>query len=309
MESAADSTAEEEHRAQQHCPEHKFSNPDEQSWTSGLRTSMAREQTLRWTTTEHPRGDGQVVRQRQRIGVYRIIGEGLPPRHSVNQLLINLNQTLAEPVLQDAEKIFVLNRIVDAQAATTAALYIRVAGYQVVDIPFDFEEYRRHQAPDGLGLLQSDDWWIHTQCNSPSNTDCTQVMQRRNSIIYAMNNNGARNAALDDGFARGFDWVLPFDGNCIFDETQWRVLSDELRRCQHSYVAISMLRAVGGLPGEPQVAFHRTSWLRFNNAFAYGYRPKVELLWRLGVHGIWDHYHDSIFEHEGVCTKVCVQVP
>ena len=43
-----------------------------------------------------------------------------------------------------------------------------------------------------------------------------------------MNNNGARNAALDDGVALGYDWVLPFDGNCIFDAEEWRKLKSEL---------------------------------------------------------------------------------
>jgi hypothetical protein len=45
--------------------------------------------------------------------------------------------------------------------------------------------------------------------------------------------------------------------------------------------------------GEPQIIFHRDATLDFDEAYAYGRRDKVELLWRLGVRGPWDRWKDD----------------
>ena len=41
---------------------------------------------------------------------------------------------------------------------------------------------------------------------------------------------------------------------------------------------------------EPQIIFRNDSELFFDERFCYGRRPKVELLWRLGVPGKWDSF-------------------
>ena len=45
--------------------------------------------------------------------------------------------------------------------------------------------------------------------------------------------------------------------------------------------------ADGNAEDEPQLIFHRDSVEIFDEAFPYGARPKVELMWRLGVPGPW----------------------
>mmetsp|Transcript_26264 Transcript_26264/g.60713 ORF Transcript_26264/g.60713 Transcript_26264/m.60713 type:complete len:588 (-) Transcript_26264:108-1871(-) len=45
-------------------------------------------------------------------------------------------------------------------------------------------------------------------------------------------------------------------------------------------------------PGEHQVAFSPSATLKFDPTLPYGYRPKVTLLWKLGVHGPWDSWRD-----------------
>ena len=355
--------------------------------TSGLLTAGSREQQQVWKATPPTVGSAGQWRpsaQRQmRIAVYRIIGDALPPRHSADQLLVNLNSTLREPILVGAEKFFLLNRIVDRSTVAEATRLIELAGFEVVDVPFDFSEYRLHQALDGLSATASIHSHLITECKNkfapegaeeetrarragrkgergdtgeeartsvdppestpprqkkpnrpsapaspetvqktagallgtrdvpapvpprpPASPRSWEVLRRTNAILYAMNNNGARNLALDDGFRRGFDWVLPFDGNCYFDDQQWRLLLDDFRHGRRrglSYIAVDMVRYKGGDRGEPQVAFHRAARLRYNNLRKYSYRPKVELLWRLDVRGIWDQYYDSILEHEGPC--------
>jgi len=355
--------------------------------TSGLLTAGSREQQQVWKATPPTVGSAGQWRpsahRRMRIAVYRIIGDALPPRHSADQLLVNLNSTLREPILVGAEKFFLLNRIVDRSTVAEATRLIELAGFKVVDVPFDFSEYRLHQALDGLSLTADIHSHLITTCSHkfapegakeetrarragrkgerggtgeeartsvdppestplpakktkstvrprfprdgpktagallrtrdvpapvpprpPASPRSWEVLRRTNAILYAMNNNGARNLALDDGFRRGFDWVLPFDGNCYFNDQQWRLLLDDLRNGPQkglSYIAVNMVRHIGGDRGEPQVAFHRDARLRYNNLRKYSYRPKVELLWRLDVRGIWSQYYDSILEHEGPC--------
>ena len=355
--------------------------------TSGLLTAGSREQQQVWKATPPTVGSAGQWRpsahRRMRIAVYRIIGDALPPRHSADQLLVNLNSTLREPILVGAEKFFLLNRIVDRSTVAEATRLIELAGFKVVDVPFDFSEYRLHQALDGLSLTADIHSHLITTCSHkfapegakeetrarragrkgerggtgeeartsvdppestpppakktkstvpppfprdgkktagallgtrdvpapvpprpPASPRSWEVLRRTNAILYAMNNNGARNLALDDGFRRGFDWVLPFDGNCYFDDQQWRLLLDDFRHGRRrglSYIAVDMVRYKGSDRGEPQVAFHRAARLRYNNLRKYSYRPKVELLWRLDVRGIWDQYYDSILEHEGPC--------
>ena len=49
------------------------------------------------------------------------------------------------------------------------------------------------------------------------------------------------------------------------------------------------------------MAFQRKSVLRFNPTIPYGHRPKVELLWRLGVPGEWDNYQSAPYEVSHAC--------
>ncbi|TVR05617.1 MAG: glycosyltransferase [Spirochaetaceae bacterium] len=131
-----------------------------------------------------------------------------------------------------------------------------------------------------------------------------RVTQRlcRFKNCYAVNNNGARNAALEDGVTRA-PWVLPWDGNCMLTAEGWESIRTAiLERPWYPYwiVPMARVRSITELrPGapppaateEPQIIFRRDAGERFNPDAYYGRRPKVELLWRLGVSGPWDHWY------------------
>ena len=239
------------------------------------------------------------------IGFYRIIGSPLPPRHNESQLWDNLKFTLdTEPELERCKKIFVLNRL-PVELETKVKSYIESKGFGVVVIPLVIEDYKPFQAADSYGLTK-ESW----------NPYLTEKFARLNSRLYVMNNNGARNFALYHGLQQGFAWTLPFDGNCIFDEDTW---SDFLKELDESkargaaYVAIPLMRTLldesnntlvrNGQPGEHQVAFTRTAKLQFDPTQPYGHRPKVNLLWRLGVPGAWDKWtRDAPFRSHGPCS-------
>ena len=138
--------------------------------TSGLLTAGSREQQQVWKATPPTVGSAGQWRhsahRRMRIAVYRIIGDALPPRHSADQLLVNLNSTLREPILVGAEKFFLLNRIVDRSMVAEATRLIELAGFEVVDVPFDFSEYRLHQALDGLSATADIHSHLITECKN-----------------------------------------------------------------------------------------------------------------------------------------------
>lgn len=39
--------------------------------------------------------------------------------------------------------------------------------------------------------------------------------------LYVMHNNGARNIMLEDGIKNGYEWIMPFDGNCFLTKRSW----------------------------------------------------------------------------------------
>jgi hypothetical protein len=123
----------------------------------------------------------------------------------------------------------------------------------------------------------------------------------RHKNNYVMNNNGARNAALEEG-RRLAKWVLPWDGNCFVSHDAWREIVEAVRSEAHlPCFLVPMARVTdnrklldaGFRPAakeEPQLLFRRDARLAFDPDFFYGRRPKVELLWRLGVPGGWDEW-------------------
>ena len=234
--------------------------------------------------------------------LYRIIGNDLVPRHRKGQSRDNLRFILEhEPQLHGCEKRFVVNQIVDSEEEAEVLGLLDRAGYGYLHIPFNPQRYAVadwdiqgvpvQYAPHRSRFADLD-------LNFQTRIIARTYRHKNNSV---MNNNGARNAALEDGCGRA-TWVLPFDGNCFFTDAAWGELREAvLARAEFAYHIVPMARVTNNAsllePGvsppadeEPQVLFRRDAELRFNPEFQYGQRPKVELLWRLGVAGKWDDW-------------------
>jgi hypothetical protein len=124
---------------------------------------------------------------------------------------------------------------------------------------------------------------------------------RRSKSNYAINNNGARNVALELGRSMA-KWVLPWDGNCFLTEDAWsRVRESVSAQPFLPYFIVPMARIADNkmllrpnvkprAHEEPQVVFRREAQENFNERYPYGHCPKVELLWRMGVPGVWDKF-------------------
>ena len=241
-----------------------------------------------------------VAKKADTFVIYRIIGNDLIPRHSKGQSRENLRFILdQEPDLPGCEKRFVVNRIVDKAEESAIIELLESCDRPYLHIPFSMAEYAE-QTWDLKGLPEPG--YTLTQRFDKLPDDfrsrfAKRLYRQKNN--YVINNNGARNAALEDGKERA-KWVLPWDGNCFLTAEAWEEIAASITAAPwYPYVIIPMARvsdrAKLAEPGykpaadqEPQIIFRSDSKEIFDREYYYGRRPKVELLLRLGVPGPWD---------------------
>ncbi|WP_246671984.1 MULTISPECIES: alginate lyase family protein [unclassified Mesorhizobium] len=238
----------------------------------------------------------------------RIIGNDLEPRHRKGQSYDNVRFILDnEPEFADCEKFWIVNRITapDEEARIVELLQSRGQGFHT--IPFEPDAYR--QIPWNTDGLAANESRFTSADNRPGGHNAsryeTHVRHRKN--LYAMNNNGARNAALE--IARGrAKWLLPWDGNCYLTRPAFRQIRAAIEQDPYfHYVVVPMARIVDNallldetfIPPaneEPQIIFRNDTVELFDEQYGYGRRPKIEMLWRLGVPGPWDRFRDDAWD-------------
>jgi hypothetical protein len=240
-----------------------------------------------------------------RFVLTRIIGNDLPPRHAPGQNLRNLRFILDnEPELSGCSKRWILNRIADPDVERAVIATLDAHHQRYVRIGFCLDAFgclgRETRLFDDGASAAAD------IAGNPKQDMRKRALLRaeRLRINYAIPINAARNLALLEAHNEA-DWILPFDGNCFLTEEAWaRIRAFVGWKGEIRYVAVAMVRVSryetvfsrGGhtkAEGEPQVMFHRDAALAFDESYPYGRRDKVELLWRLGVKGDWDRWHDD----------------
>ena len=241
-----------------------------------------------------------------RFVLYRIVGNDLHPRHETGQSLRNMRFIMDhEPAFAHCEKRWVVNRIIDPETEAAILDLLDRAGQPYLHIPFDLADYAA-QDWDFSGFEDAA-FWLETADISPRMRMRIEARMRRHKVNYAINNNGARNAALNDGRGRA-KWVLPWDGNCFLSQMAWdRLVADVTSRPYLKYFQVPMARLADAAEAltadlgplateEPQVIFRRDAEESFDEAFPYGRRPKVSLFWRLGISGNWDIARDDVWD-------------
>lgn len=237
--------------------------------------------------------------------LYRIIGNDLYPRHRKGQSFDNLAFLLEhEERLPGCEKRWVVNRIVDPEEERRIIDLLERFQQSYIHIPFIADEYRAIGLDyDALPRPDYQETEAFARLRPEEQDRCRTALYRLKNN-YVMNNNGARNAALQDGRKRA-KWVLPWDGNCFITPQAWQqIVADVTSRPHLKYFAVPMERALdnndllrdGYRPNpveEPQLLFRRDAAETFNPDIPYGRRPKVELFWRLGIPGPWDYWGDD----------------
>lgn len=235
-----------------------------------------------------------------RFALIRVIGNDLPPRHALGSARANVQFILEhEPELADCEKSWVINRIVDPVEEAAILALLERHGQSHVRIPFVLADYARigwdlDGLPERGGLLGPQMRQLLTDNLAP------ELRVRLSKNNYVMNNNGARNAALHIGRGRA-KWVLPWDGNGFVTAAAWHeIRAAVLAQPYLKYFVVPMARIRANYDvlrpdfrpaavEEPQVLFRRDAAEEFDLAYAYGRRPKIALLWRLGVPGPWSN--------------------
>lgn len=266
---------------------------------------LPRRKTLQLSAVRVRADAGCDASRGDRFVLYRIIGNDLYPRHDAGQSLANLRFILEhEPNLEGCEKRWLLNRIRQPEKLRELMDLLDQYGFGYDVIPFQAHVFR--DVPW--------DWEILPQPSFLASKSFRQLLDHqrqsweialyRHKNNYLMNNNGARNKALELGRQRA-DWVLPWDGNCFVTDAGWRCLRETvLHQSAADYFYVPMQRVGDNAHlldpefevdprDEPQLVFAADAHEQFNEAFPYGRRPKVELFWRLGLAGPWDTWLDE----------------
>ncbi|CAN7678872.1 alginate lyase family protein [Mesorhizobium caraganae] len=235
----------------------------------------------------------------------RIIGNDLEPRHRKGQSFDNASFILDnEPAFPDCDKFWIVNRIADPDEEARIVRLLEGRGQSFVRIPFDLEAYGRIAWDiDRLAAKQ-----LRFSGKSGQSAELTparyETLIRHSKNRYLMNNNGARNQALEIARTRA-KWLMPWDGNCYLTEQAFRQIRGAIEaRPYLPYVIVPMARIVENLAlldenfkppatEEPQIIFRTDTTELFDETYPYGRRPKVEMLWRLGIPGLWDRFRDD----------------
>jgi len=227
----------------------------------------------------------------QPFQLFRILGNDLPPRHAPSQTLDNTAFMLKhEPAFRDCDKVWLLNRIYDPKWRDELIALLVREDQKFYEIPFDPEVYKAIDSKPGR-------------------------------LHYLTNVNAARNRCLDIGFDDlGAELVLPMDGGCAMRSDGWdSLLTNFWMHDTDGYFLLPTWRAESydeyldpnhqpqireayQFPGgqeviavrEPMIAFTSNHDARFDPELPYGKCDKCELLFRLGVPGIWDRWEPGI---------------
>ena len=239
----------------------------------------------------------------QTFAYYRIIGNDLPPRHDTHQTIRNVEFMVAhEHVPANVTRCFILNRIVDGEKERRIIDILRNADVEFIRIPFLHRIYDRLDW--NVGHVNAIEIFHPAKDAFLQHLLRAKVSLYRNKINYALDVNGARNAALLHGGNRA-DWVMPWDGNCFLNRRSWTEINQLVEQNRNlNAVTVPMYRVRSnrevldpgfdpGADDEPQIICRNTLRSFFNEALPYGHRDKVELFWHAGVTGPWDAWRDD----------------
>ena len=200
---------------------------------------------------------------------YRILGNDILLRHRKGQTFANLKIIFdRESAFKNVEKRWIINRIVDSQEEHKIIKFLEKHSQKYQVIKFDLKKFQK----------------IPKEC-----------FNKRHDELIGLNE--ARNLALKEGKRLG-RWILIFDGSCFFTSSGWQeIVQADSQRADFKYIIVPMMRIVQGGKGvlcEPQIIFRDDSKDEFDKNFRYGQNSKVELLFRLGVPGLWDQWDGEL---------------
>lgn len=243
--------------------------------------------------------------QQDDFALIRIIGNDLYPRHKIGQSRENVAFILEnERPFERCRKIWIVNRIFNQEELSNILALLEKHKQEYHVIPFVEDDYKSigldYSCLPSPDFLHSDEF--EKLSSGMKQRALVSLLRLKNN--YVMNNNGARNYALNLGKSIA-KWVLPWDGNCFLNKASWdAIVKGVLDEPYLKHFVVPMARITSNdlmlndtfIPEateEPQIIIRNDSREKFNADFSYGRRPKVELFWRLGIPGPWDNYKDD----------------
>lgn len=175
----------------------------------------------------------------------RIIGNDLEPRHRKGQSFDNASFILDnEPAFPDCEKFWIVNRIADPEEEVRIVRLLESRGQSFHRIPFDLDAYGKIPWDlDGLPVRELRFSGKHGQSAGPKAARY-ETHIRRSKNLYLMNNNGARNKALEIARTRA-KWLMPWDGNCYLTAQAFRHIRATIEEKPYlPYAIVPMARIV-----------------------------------------------------------------
>ncbi len=216
-----------------------------------------------------------------KYAIWRILGNAFPPRYALNQNEQDTTFILEwEEHFPEAEKVWVLNRIADEDECNRLESVIKSEGHRVIKIPFDPEKFRS---------LLSDDAQFQ----------------------YATNVNAARNVCVYEGLKTA-EIVVPLGGGTMFRFDAWQrfklfveMFPDDVYYALAVWRGTDTEEVLGSTAplakeaykfdnqtligvSQPRVVFTHRSDVVFDVTKNYAANDYVDLLWRLGILGVWD---------------------
>jgi len=262
-------------------------------------------------TLPEPARDAEAERavdaREDNFALCRVIGNDLTPRHRKGQSYDNVRFILEnEPPLEGCRKLWLVNRIADPEEEARIMALLEEHGQDYERIPFEWDAFLRvgydfSTFPDPALFVDKE------ELAAIERPDRALLQTYRAKNNYVMNNNGARNAALDLCLNHA-KWALPWDGNCFVTAAAWRqIRADVVAARDKRYFLVPMARVTDNAlltdpeyrpeaAEEPQMIFRCDATERFDPGHPYGRRPKVELFLHLGVPGPWERWPNEFWD-------------
>jgi len=227
-----------------------------------------------------------------KILIFRILGNDLNLIHGEDQTYVNLKFTLEKEILNSNEnliidKIYLLNRIYNKEKSEKIKNLLNEYHQKYLEIPFIQEEF--YKIPFENKKIT---YTLFTGKKFYNKEKLREITYPFN--LYLINNNGSRNFCLNYGYQNNYDWILPLDSNAFFTPKQFNdfisSLHDNLQgvflpqirvdnnNLKNQDILNPQLDLDKLITFEPQIAFHKSAKIFFNEKIPYGYSPKRELI-------------------------------
>ena len=236
--------------------------------------------------------------------IIRILGNDLEQIHGDDETYENLKFTLDnESDFVDTDKLFVLNKIVDANKKKIITDLLEKKQMKYIDIPFIIDELPELEHENIIiGLIDK-----YTKTGELSDNEFEFLSALLDNINkFLININSCRNYCILQGKLNGlYEWIFVLDSNSFFTDSMYYDIVNNIKDGTQ-YISIPQIRLKeSGLTNEDifeitdiykyekfehQLCFHRTSGYAFNENLQYGNMNKAEFLNALNVIGPWNKW-------------------